>query len=424
MRIYSFILLLWLVPPVFADNLWQLYQQAKQNNAGYQAALYQRDADQSTIKIVRSRAYPNLNLSAGLDKVWFSSDQQSTSYNDKLVNLGLRQPLYNRALSASINQAKSLSQQAGLNYNNETQSLIFSVANAYFNILIAQDELHFSKAEKKAILAQHEQATALFEGGIVTISDVYSAQAKADQASATEINAETALEQTKVALAELLGGQPKTAIESLSAQSLLKTANEKTLDAWIKQAFDHSLQIKLAQQQITSAQQQIKIKRAGHYPTLDLVANYRVIRSGRLFSVDNETTSLGIEFALPLYAGGGIQAETYQAQLQFQAAQSNYQQAQNTVERQVRDAYRAVQSSLSQIKAFKTAIASAEKSLEATQNEQQAGVKTSLDVLTEQSILFANRRNYAKARYQNITNFLNLKKVVGVLSEMDIQNLK
>lgn len=446
MKPYFFIFSLCFTSNLFAEHLWQIYQQAKNSNAAYQANQFDQAAEQINVQIVRSALYPKINLSAGVDRTWLKSERfftnsgsstfnsdsflansgsstfSSEKFNRQNVNLNLRQPLYNHSLLTAYKQAQTQGKLADIIFNENEQSLMLRTAAAYFDILAAKDELGFRQTEKKAILEQLVRAQALFNGGISTITDVYAAQALADQATASEINAQTALGDAKSALREILVGLLPENIENISPNHPLKTVSQQDLKNWIDKAIQNSPQLSIAKQQVKLTQQQINLKRAGHYPTLDLTANYRLNRSNRDFS-DSNTATLGIEFVLPLYAGGGVNAETSKARLAFQSAQQILRQTQYQVERQVRDAYRRVDSSISQINALKTAIKSAEKSFEATKNEQQAGTKTTVDVLIEQSNLFRSKRDYAKAKYQNALSYLALKKAVGLLSEQDLKEV-
>ena len=63
------------------------------------------------------------------------------------------------------------------------QDLILRVAQAYFDVLLAQDNVEFTEAQKTAIAEQLAQAKRNFEVGVATITDTNEAQARYDPTS-------------------------------------------------------------------------------------------------------------------------------------------------------------------------------------------------------------------------------------------------
>lgn len=68
--------------------------------------------------------------------------------------MSLTQVIYNHAAFAQISQADAVSNQALAKYHNEEQELILRAAERYFDVLAAQDNLAFTRAEKKSIAHQ------------------------------------------------------------------------------------------------------------------------------------------------------------------------------------------------------------------------------------------------------------------------------
>ena len=86
------------------------------------------------------------------------------------------------------------------------QDLVLRVAQAYFDVLLAQDNLELVGAQKTAIAEQLAQAKRNFEVGTATITDTHEAQARFDLATAQEIAARNDLEVKRRALEQNVGG--------------------------------------------------------------------------------------------------------------------------------------------------------------------------------------------------------------------------
>jgi len=173
----------------------------------------------------------------------------------------------------------------------------------------------------------------------------------------------------------------------------------------------NSPDVKVASDATQIAQREIEVQRSGHYPTLDLFGSYG--------TVDSSRDALNV----PIYQGGGVVAATRQARADLIAAQERLDQARREVDKQVRNAYRALQASISAVKSLQAGIVSAKSALDATTAGFDVGTRTMVDVL---NVLNAQRDYYraqgdhAKARYVYMTAVLALKRAAGVLSKEDL----
>ena len=92
-----------------------------------------------------------------------------------------------------------------------------------------------------------------------------------------------------------------------------------------------------------------------------------------------------------------------------------------TVNKQVKDAYRAIMTSLNRIKALQSAISSAEAALKGTETGFEVGLRTLVDVLIAQKNLYQDKRDYSRARYDYLLNSIKLKQASSSLSRQDLE---
>ncbi len=420
--------------PVYALDLIQIYELGLQNDPQLQVVRAERDSVRESRPQALAQLRPTFSVSGDVTRTYsdVKSSSSSTTYstysagksisNKTLLSLNLNQPLYRKDYWIQLQQSDNQIAQAAANYETERQSLIMRIAQAYFNVLSAQDTLGFSHAEKKAILRQLEQAQQRFDVGLIAITSVHEAQAAYDKARADEIQAENELDDAWEALHEIIGDSEKR-LAVLAADLPLSRPEPDSIDQWSDTALQQNPKLVALRSATTVARQNIELQRAGHYPTLTLVGSHALSRSDAERASDSDTSSIGLQLNVPLYLGGGTTSRTRQARFDFEKAQQNLDRERRAVKRQVRDAYRGVVSSISRVKALKATTVSAKSALEATEAGLEVGTRTMVDVLTEQRNLYRARRDYSFVRYDYILNGLRLKQAAGSLSRADLEKI-
>ncbi len=420
--------------PAYALDLVQTYELGLQNDPQLQVMRAERDSVRESRPQALAQLRPTLSVSGDANRTYskvkpstsgmaYTTYSTGKSISDKTVfSLNLNQPLYRKDYWIQLQQSDNQIAQAEANYETERQSLIMRIAQAYFDVLSAQDTLGFSHAEKKAILRQLEQAQQQFDVGLIAITSVHEAQAAYDKARADEIQAENELDDAWEALHEIIGDSEKR-LARLTADLPLSRPVPDSIDQWSEIALQQNPKLVALRSATAVARQNIELQRAGHYPTLAIVGSHTISRSSAARASDSDTSSIGLQLNVPLYLGGGTTSRTRQARFDFEKAQQNLDRERRAVKRQVRDAYRGVVSSISRVEALKATTISAKSALEATEAGQEVGTRTMVDVLTEQRNLYRARRDYSFVRYDYILNGLRLKQAAGSLSRADLENI-
>jgi len=432
MRKHALILFLSLAQPqAFAQDLLVTYEQALQRNPGIRQAESTRNAALENKPQSIAALLPNLSVTANLNHSWVKTKSgnptqsllaggNNVEFWNSAPTLNLSQPIYHHDLWMQLSQADNQVAAAEANYEAAQQSLIYNTAYAYFQILYAQDNLEFTRMERQSIERQLEQAKARFEVGLIAITDVDAAQAAYDQSRANEIKAENDLDNAREAMREIIGEFEGT-ISGLLDEIPLPPPAPADIEAWNQRAQETNLLIIAAQNQAELSKKGIEVQFAGHYPTLDLVGTAGFTDNNRPNGIRTEFQTIGMQLKLPLFQGGMVNSKVRQAREQYQADQENLDVQRRATNKQVKIAYRGITTSISQVAALKSALASAKSALEATEASFEVGTRTMIDVLLVQSKLFQAKRDYAKARYDYITNSLSLKQATGVLMREDVE---
>lgn len=420
-------------PQIEAANLMDIYHEAQARDAGIASARAAHLAGQEKLPQGRALLLPSIHLSG--NTTWNEMDIQyrgastfpggQRDYNSNGATLSLTQPIYRRQNWAQYEQGKLLAAQAELQYLAAQQDLILRVAQAYFDVLLAQDAAALAKAQKEAIAEQLAQAKMSFEVGTATITDTHEAQARYDLADAGEISALNDLEIRKRALEKIIGKQPE-ALAGLAPGMPLQGPDPADMSKWVESAEGNNLQVQVQRAAVEIANQEVERNRGGHHPTLDLVASYSDTgASGSSFGVGNDTkaSAIGLQLNLPLYQGGAIRSRVRESVANQEKTRQDLEQTVRQTALSTREAYFGVTSGMSQVRALEQALLSSQSSLDSTKLGLEVGVRTNVDVLNAQQQLFTTKRDLHKARYGYLLNRLKLKSAAGTLVENDLQQI-
>ncbi len=411
-----------------AQGLHELYEAAHGYDATYLAARALAESAQFKAAQADALRLPSAALTGSITRSDIAPPVGPGlgSHNEQAALQG-RQPLFNRGNRASIEQARRALELARSDLDSAEQDLILRLAQAYFDVLAAQDALATAQTGKKAIAEQLASARRNFEVGTATITDTREAQARFDLSSAQEIAAENDLHTRRIALDQLVGrsGVAPLGLAAAVALPLLAPANP---DEWVSAADGRHPAIRKAHLAQDIARLETEKARAGNLPTVDLVGSLAESRNGGSAITASgsrpgttRTASLGVQLNLTLFAGYSIQNRIKETLTLEEKARNDLEAARRSVAQATRVAYFGVQSLQAQVKALEAAESSSKLALEATQLGYKVGVRVNLDVLNAQTQLFTTQRDLAKARYDVLVGGLRLRQASGQLQAQDIK---
>lgn len=430
MRRTALIVVLTLLAPLAAaENLSDIYRLALANDPVYAAAREAYRAGLERLPQARATLLPSLNLSAFARNTDtdVSSTPGSTSNQPYGYGLTLTQPIYRKQNLETLAQARLQVTLAEQQLRLAQQALQLRAAQAYFDVLLAEDTLTTAQAQKQAFAEQLAQARRSFEVGAATIVDSHEAQARHDLAVAQEIAAANDLEVKRRALEKLIN-QNAPRLAPLKDPVALPLPSPSGMDPWVQQAQEQSLGVLLNQSALEIARREVERQRGGHFPSLDLTAQYTDTRRtstlpGSGTSTNVKSGSIGLEFNLPLYQGGGTDARVREAVANLERARFELDNARRQAALDARQAYLGVVSGQARSKALEQALVSNEAQLRSTKLGLEVGVRTRVDVLNAEQQRYATLRDLYAARYQVLLAGLQLKAAAGSLSEDDLKGI-
>ncbi len=419
--------------PAGAADLLDTFHAAQANDAVFAAEIAKHQAGQEKLTQGRALLLPTLNANANTTYNQYNVQYLNAPlalpfptgqfrYNSHGYGATLVQPLFREQNWAVYTESELQVAVVDAQFLNAQNDLALRAARAYFDVLMAQDDVELAAAQKAAISEQLEQAKRNFEVGTATVTDTHEAQSRYDLIIAQEIAAQSNLEIKKRVLQQLTNSKTDN-LRQLGDQFQLDMPQPADMEKWVEGAQQHNVQLMAAQASAQLADKEVDRNRGGHLPTVDLVASYnRTYANGGTFGVGSDATmkTIGVQLNVPLFEGGAVQSKWREAEANRERARSELESTSRTVALQTRQAYLGVVNGIAQVKALQAALKSSQSLLESSKLGQEVGVRTNLDVLNAQQQLYSTRRDLYQAEYNYLQSQLQLKAAAGTINEEDL----
>jgi outer membrane protein len=395
-------------------DLLAIYRLAWSSDPEFATQVHRREAGQEAIPQALAAFRPHFSASSS-----YTLGSKDLTNQAASATVSLKQSIYDRSSRLLIKQARLQTDAADVNYQIAAESLIQRVANSYFAVLSAQDNLELSERNQRAIRRQLELAEERLDVGLGTRTDLYDARARYEYSVAEGIEAQRVLVDMRQVLVALVGRDPGTLL-SLSPAAALSKPQPDDAGLWIGRALLDNRSLKALSLDTLSAETEIDRQQALRRLTVGLNLSAEYSDSA---SADGTDASLTLLFKLPFYQGGLINAQIREATSNHNAARARYESARREIQRKTRQAFLSINSQLRRITALAQAVTAGESALQAKEEGFAAGLTTNIEVLNAQRDLFRAERDYLKARYDYVLQVLVLEQLAGQLNEEDVSRV-
>lgn len=417
----------------FATDLMDIYYEALENDTIFKNAYDTYMANTEATPQARAALLPQVGVTAQAmrnrlhvdDGVFTIADG---TYNSRMWQITASQAIFNYQAWAQVQQAKALVKAAQASFNDAAQNLILRTAQAYFNVLFAQDTLNFSEAKKRANKRQYDQAQQRFQVGLDPITSVYEAKAAYDQSVATVIAANN----NRVNQSENLRTLTNHVYEAIAplrdGKIPLIKPEPNDVNQWVDTGLKQNYKLLSAKYNMEVARENVKALSAGNWPTIALQGNTtkttNQVKDNNPFLPANQAqSSVGLALNFPVFQGGLVRSQTRQAQHNFQASSETTEKAYRDVVVNSRIAFNTITDGISKVRADRQTIISQQNSLESTEAQFEVGTRTMVDVVNAQQRLFEAQNQLANDQYNLINSVLTLKYLAGTLNANDLEQI-
>ena len=405
-------------------DLKQVYQAALEQDSSIRASRAAADVGRERLPQAKAALLPQISASAGrsnnnLDTTAPNILGNLSTINDQYFSdnksVQLRQPIVNMQRWLQFEQAKSLVAEAEATLDRDLQNLVVRVAGAYFENLMANEQLELVLAQKRTYTSLVDAAQKGLAAGSGTRTDIDDAQSRLDMSLAQELEARQNQDLTRRQL-QLLVNQPVPAVAKLNVSSLkLEGPQPASLDAWTSKAEQNSPEIKALQARLEAARREVSKSQAGHLPTLDAVAQWSNSGSENITRINSryENKTLGVQLNIPIFSGGYVNSTIRQAVAEQTRAEESLEALRRDLGVRVHKEFRGVSEGVMRVRALEQAVRSAEQMMKSTQMSLKAGSRTQLDVLNAQQQYTMALRDLAQARFVYLMSKVKLASLAG-----------
>jgi len=407
--------------PAWADTLQEALALAYQTNPTLLAQrANQRALDESIVQ-ARAGLRPSLDVTVSASYVRdFSgaplSDPESNSGG---VSVGLSQTLWSGGrIGHGISAADANILAGRENLRNIEQSVLASVIQAYADVIRDGEILSIRQSNLGVLQRQLEEASARFEVGEITRTDVAQSESRLAQTEADLANARAQLSVSRATYASIVGQAPGV-LEPMPVLPGIPTDFDSALDV----ALLNNPSIRAAGYSLRAAEANVAAAKAEYMPSARLTASYGGSTrdlSALAHIADNTRFQAGATVSVPLFTGGLNSSRVAQALERANVAQINVEGERRNILQAVSTAYAQSISARSTLQAGEEAVRAATVAAEGVRQEAQVGLRTTLDVLNQELELRNAQVTLASARRNEYVAQANLLAAMGRLAGQDL----
>lgn len=422
-------LLLWMACALFpiqaaALSLPEAFRMAQDYDAQMRVVAADAAAGIAQVDMAHARLLPQITAAGARGKQRIESSYLAASIPDRTSepdtenwSLQLRQALYRPMEWRAWKHAEELADASDFAVKAETATLLSRVAKAYLQLLESQAQMEVAQRDVERYAELLRQAERAFQLGPGTRVEIEEVRARLDEARAIAVDWQGRIETGRQELAALIG-QDVTPRELVAFEGIRILARDITRDPvnhWIEQLRQKNPELASLQARVDAGRRYVGVQRAGHLPTVDLVASHGFSRSDSITTIDQEhlSTSLSVQVAVPLYSGGGVDASVRSALAGLDREKALLDGRRRELTNVATNAHVQIRFGLEKLNALEQAERSAEQALLATRKGVQAGIRNHVDVLVAEQDVAKVEVRLVSTSYELLRSVMDLMEVTG-----------
>ena len=323
-------------------------------------------------------------------------------------------------LHAAIQAADATRKQAVAQYGSTVADTLLSVRLAYYDILLAAQQITVHEASVKLLEKELEDQHRRFDAGTVPHFNVLRAEVAVANERPNLIHARNQYRIAKNNLSNLLGyNLPRDIWENIPLH-LTDTFDtrpwEVVLPDAIQQALQNRTELLALRQQVQLQKLNIVNAKAGYKPSLSVFAGYNWFNSS--FNTDTadklDGWNAGVEMNWNIFDGALTHGKIMQANAQYDRARTDLDDQSRQIELAVRTAYSEFIEARETLESQEKVQEEAEEALREARARAEAGSGTQLDVLDAETSLTQARTTQIQAEHDYVSARARLERAIGM----------
>jgi outer membrane protein TolC len=299
---------------------------------------------------------------------------------------------------------------AKFSYKDAREMVVLAVGNVYLQSIAAGARVETAEAQVKTAQALYDRAADQHKAGLSPAIDALRSQVELQARRQQLIVARNELAKETLTVARVIGlapGQEFVLTEKAPYQELTPLP----LEAYLQRAYATRGDYQAAQAQVRAAELSRRAAGAGHFPTVDVSANFGDI--GVTPSQSNGTWQIAGALNIPIFAGNRVHSDVLEADAGLKQARSQLGDLRGQIDYEVRTALLDLKAAADQVEVARSSVDLAEQALTQSQDRFTAGVTDNLEVVQAQEALAAAHESYIQSLYGHNLAKVELAYAIG-----------
>lgn len=322
----------------------------------------------------------------------------------------LNQSLFSFKNLENERAANEALKSAQFTYKDARELVVLAVGNSYLQAIAGAARVETAEAQVTSAQALYDKAIDQQKAGVSPAIDTLRAQVELQTRQQQLIAARNDFAKEKLALARVIGLAPGQQI-LLTEKAPYQALTPQSLEVYLQLAYSSRADYQAAEAQVRAAELSRRAASAGHYPTLDLNANYGDV--GVTPAQSNGTWQVNGTLNIPIFAGGKVHSDVLEADAQLKEARSQLGDLRGRIDYEVRASLLDLNAAAEQVEVARSSVELAEEALAQSQDRFSAGVTDNLEVVQAQEAVAAAHETYIESLYAHNLAKVELARAIG-----------
>ncbi|MBI5527652.1 MAG: TolC family protein [Deltaproteobacteria bacterium] len=341
--------------------------------------------------------------------------EETTSYDNWSASVSLNQTIYDFGRTGGAHDAAAASEQAAAaDIRSVEEHVAFSVIQAYFGVLAAQESVKAARETRRQMEKHLELAHAQVAAGVRTRIDVARAQSDVASANLAVLRAENALKNGRLSLESIMGSRTRGdyTVERPAAAAAPAIGD---VEQAVKEALERRPEHRSLVEKVRSLEAALRAVRSGYYPSI--AANGNLGYSG--YELDGMVYNwvLGATATWNFFNGFATQNAAEETRANISAAQSAIRTLEIALRQEIESANLALGEARERMTPAQALLASAKETLELAEARYAAGAGNIVEISDAQAVYTQARYGLIQTEFDIEVARARLLKAVGRVSE-------
>lgn len=413
----------------FAQNEWTLQkciEYALKENISLKQSRLNAESSAIDIKTAKAAMFPNLSFSTSQNVINRPYQENSTTVSGTEILLSNNSTSYSGSyglnaqwvlfnggkVRKTLEQDKLTYEQAELNIQTQSNSIVEAIASTYIQILYASESVKVNMNTLEVSEAQRDRGRELLAAGSISEPDYAQLEAQVSNDRYQLVMAENTLANYRLQLKQLLelGPGEEMEIASDSLPDHTATAMLPDKDAVYEAALGSRPEIQAAELAVTSAELGIRLSKSGYYPSIIFSAGIGTNHtSGTDFTFAEQikngwNNSAGLTLSIPIFNNRQTKSAVQKAELEHTYSQLDLTASRKDLYKTIEGVWLDAHSAQLQFKAAEDRVKSAGISYSLVSEQFNLGMKNTVELLTEKNNFLSAQQEMLQAKYMAILN--------------------